>query len=130
MAACRLFLTQDALERWVSEGRAKIEGEELSDATTGQKFRLIMGVRFLSEVTGQGDTAHLVGKVKDVEQIAALSAEHMRDSVILGDRAYSVVEGFVGTPLVRDAVPAEQISPRPRAATIASLQAFFLDNVK
>ncbi len=129
MAACRLFLTQDALERWISEGRAKIEGEELSDAKTGQKFRLITGVHFLAEVTGQGDEPQLVGKVKDVEQMEALKAEHMRDSAIVGDRAYSVVEGFIGTPIVQEAAPTAP-KARPRAATIASLQAFFLNNVK
>jgi len=129
MAVCRLFLTQEALERWISEGRAKIDGEELTDAKTGQKFRLLTGFRFLSEVTGQPDAAQLVGKVKDIEQIEALKAEHMRDSVILGENAYSVVEGFVGTPIVQEAAVAPP-KPRARAATIASLQAFFLNNVK
>jgi hypothetical protein len=128
MAACRLFLSQEALERWIGEGRAKIDGEELTDTTTGQKFRLITGVRFLAELTGS-DAAQLVGKVKDVEQLEALHAEHMRDSVILGDNAYNVVEGFVGTPVVVEAA-APAPKPRARAATIASLQAFFLNNVK
>jgi hypothetical protein len=124
-----LYLSQEALERWISEGRAKIEGEELTDTSTGQKFRLITGVRFLAEVTGQPDAPELVGKVKDIEQLEQLKAEHMRDSVILGDNAYNVVEGFVGTPLVQE-VAAAAPKPRPRAATIASLQAFFLNNVK
>lgn len=129
MAACRLFLTQDALERWIADGRAKIDGEDLTDTVTGNKFRLITGIHFLSEVTGQPDLAQLVGKVKDMEQVEALKAEHMRDSVILGDNAYSVVEGFVGTPVVQEIAPVAP-KPRARAATIASLQAFFLNNVK
>ncbi len=129
MAVCRLFLSQEALERWISEGRAKIDGEELTDTSTGQKFRLITGVQFTAELTGQDDGQKLVGKVKDVEQLESLKAEHMRDSVILGDNAYSVVEGFIGTPVVQEAAAAVA-KARPRAATIASLQAFFLNNVK
>lgn len=128
MANCRLFLSQEALDRWISEGRGVIEGEELTDKHTSQKFRLITGVRFLAEVTGQPDSHSLVGKVKDVEQLTGMSAEHMHDSVILGDNAYNVVEGFIGTPLVAETK--DQPKPKPRAATIASLQAFFLNNVK
>jgi hypothetical protein len=128
MGACRLFLSQEALDRWISEGRAAIDGEELTDKKSGQRFRLITGVRFLAEVTGLEDKPGLVGKVKDTEQLAQLQAEHLHDSVILGDNAYTVQEGFVGTPLVEQAADAPR--PKPRAATIASLQAFFLNNVK
>ena len=129
MGPCKLFLSQDALDRWISEGRAVVDGDELSDKATGQKFRLVSGVRFLSEVTGVPDTPGLVGKVKDVEQLSQLKAEQMRDSVLLGDNAYLIQEGFLGTLLVAEA-PAEAPKPRARAATIASLQAFFLNNVK
>jgi hypothetical protein len=129
MASCRLFLSQEALDTWISQGRCAIDGEELTDSKNGQKFRLITGVRFMSEVTGQPDAAELVGKVKDVEQLEHLKAEHLHDSVVLGDNAYLVQEGFVGTPIVQEAAP-NVPKPRPRAATIASLQAFFLNNVK
>ncbi|MFO0557610.1 MAG: hypothetical protein U0269_06295 [Polyangiales bacterium] len=126
MTMCRLFLSQEALDVWLSEGRAKVDGEELTDTQTGHKFRLITGVRFVSEVTGAPDTAQLVGKVKDAEQLEALKAELMSGSVVLGDNAYEVQEGFVGAPVAVADAP----KPKPRAATIASLQAFFLNNVK
>lgn len=129
MTTCRLFLSQEALDVWLGEGRAKIDGEELTDTQTGHKFRLITGVRFVSEVTGSPDTAQLVGKVKDAEQLEALKAELMSGSVILGENAYEVQEGFVGTPVIA-AADTGVAKPKPRAATIASLQAFFLNNVK
>ena len=31
-----------------------------------------------------------------MEQVQALSGEHYADSVILGDNAYQVIEGFLG----------------------------------
>jgi hypothetical protein len=127
--ACKLFISQEALDRWISESRASIDGDELTDQSASRRFRLVSAVRFLSEVSGQPDGPALVGKVKDVDQLAVLKAEHMRDSVILGDNAYLVQEGFVGTLVVADA-RAEPAKPRARAATIASLQAFFLNNVK
>lgn len=128
MASCRLFLSQQALDTWVSDGRAVIDGEELLDKKSGTRFRLITGVLFLSEVSGNPDGSSLVGKVKDIEQLEGLKAEHLHDSVVLGENAYLVQEGFVGTPLVQQATNAPK--PKPRAQTIASLQAFFLNNVK
>src|SRR5690606_24917241 len=65
----------------------------------GHRFSLTTAVLFRSEVTGEADPHDLVGKVKDLEQLAAIGAEHYADSVIMGDNAYQVVEGFAGTPL-------------------------------
>ncbi|MDP3276417.1 MAG: hypothetical protein Q8Q09_14560 [Deltaproteobacteria bacterium] len=125
MITSRLFISQLALDQWLGEGRAKIEGEELTDAKTKQRFRLITGVRFVSEVTGAPDLKSLVGTVKDADQLESLGAELLSGSVLLGDNAYEVQEGFVGTLVVVDVA-----KPKPRAQTIASLQAFFLNNVK
>ncbi len=97
----RLFLPQQLLDHWLSEGRVEVEGEVMITKPEGQRFTLTTAVLFKSEVTGAADAHGLVGRVKDLEQIAALGAEHYADSVILGDNAYQVVEGFAGT-LVRD----------------------------
>src|SRR5688572_23182529 len=115
MGVCRIFLSQEALDTWLGEQRAKVEGEELVDLKNNQKFRLVTGVRFLSEVSGLPDEAKLVGKVKDADQLAELKAEHLHDSVILGDNAYEVQEGFVGTPVAVEVAAAAK--PAPRAAT-------------
>jgi hypothetical protein len=40
-----------------------------------------------------------VGRVKDLEQVAALNGEHCAESVIIGDHAYDVIEGFLGEPM-------------------------------
>jgi hypothetical protein len=127
MGVCRLFISQKALDEWVAEGRAELDGEELLDRVTGHRFRLSTAVRFVAEVTGGPDEHGLVGKVKDADQLLGLTAEVLGASVVLGDNAYDVEEGFVGTPIEPEPVesPAD-----PRAATIASLQAFFLNNVK
>ena len=33
--------------------------------------------------------------MKTLEQLTAMGAEHMQDSVIMGDLAYEVVEGYI-----------------------------------
>jgi hypothetical protein len=142
MAASRLFLSNEALERWIAEGHAELDRDELRERPTGRRFRLREAVRFVSEVSGAPDDHDLLGKVKDVDQIAALAGERVSESVIVGDNAYEVQSGFLGalvedTAMVQlpleapsapskppDAVPAQQ------RQTIAALQAFFLNNVK
>lgn len=128
---CRLFISQVALDAWLNEGRAEIAGDELRDTATGTRFQLREGVRFLAEVSGQHDSYDLVGKVKDLEQLTALQGEHMADSVVLGDNAYEVQQGFVGTALQPERASQPDVSGvTPHRQTIAALQAFFLNHVK
>ena len=50
----------------------------------------------MAEVAEGTDPNGLVGKVKTLEQIAELGGDQHSDSLVLGDNAYQVVEGFVG----------------------------------
>lgn len=147
MVPSRLFIAHEALEVWVAEGRAEIHEEDLTDRESGRRFKLREGVRFLEEVSGGDDIGRLVGKVKDLEQVAAMGGEHMADSVILGENAYRVQTGFVGLPIAEE--PAARVGPPPLPAaaratpkpareadesiqdqTLVALQKFFLTNVK
>lgn len=140
MVISRLFIAQEALDSWVAEGRGELVRDELVDRAAGRRFRLCEGVRFLSEVTGGPDPHGLVGKVKDLEQLAALQGEQMADSVIVGENAYEVQQGFVGVPILDEGAQAAssflapqqpaEASPAAARQTIAALQAFFLNNVK
>lgn len=104
MGVNRVFLSQLTLDKWLAEGDVEVDGETLTLQPDGQQFQLKSAVHFVREVAGGGDEASLVDKVKDLAQIDELGAEHVADSVILGDNAYEVVEGFVGEPLL-DSVP-------------------------
>lgn len=95
----RLFLSQVALDQWLEARRAEVTGEELTLLPEGRRFRLSTGVHVRSEVTGAGDLHGLVGRVKDLEQIAALGGDYSAGSVIVGDLAYEVEEGLLGTPI-------------------------------
>jgi hypothetical protein len=97
----RLFVSQQMLDRWLSEDRIAVEGDVMVTKPEAQRFTLTTAVLFRAEVTGSADAHDLLGKVKDLEQLAAIGAEHYADSVILGDNAYQVLEGFAGT-LVRE----------------------------
>ncbi|MDB4927843.1 MAG: hypothetical protein JWM10_327 [Myxococcaceae bacterium] len=144
MNPSRIFLSQEALDSWIGEGRADIQGDVLVDKTGDRRFQLREGVRFLAEVTGGEDAGNLVGAVKDLEQLGAMGGEYMSDSVVLGELAYEVQPGFVGRPIAAAAraeatkeivLPPEEAKPNPESQkqqrqTIMALQAFFLNNVK
>ena len=144
MNPSRIFLSQEALDSWIGDGRADIQGDVLVDKVGGLTFQLREGVRFLSEVSGGADAGRLVGCVKDLSQLANMGGEYMSDSVVLGELAYEVQPGFVGQPLslspsspnVEEIAPSTGSSPsvpqvpRQQRQTILALQAFFLNNVK
>lgn len=80
----------------MADGRAHMTGDSMF--IDGNRFELTSAVRFVSEVAGGGDETGLVGRVKSVEQLGELGGEHAAGSVILGDNAYEVIEGFLATP--------------------------------
>jgi hypothetical protein len=146
MALPRMFIAQEALEKWLADGRAEVDAEVLHDKETGRRFQVSEAVRFLEELTGLTDHAHLVGKVKSIADLSTLGGEHMADSVILNDNAYRVQQGFLGALIpavaaasVGDApseraaappAPAAHPDQVPNSQTIVALQKFFLNNVK
>ena len=96
MAHARVFIPLSRLEQWLSDGRAQIDGDTLT--LGGQQFEMMNAVRFLAEVAEGKDEHGLVGRVKSLAQIERLGAEHTGESVLLGDSAYQVVEGYTLVP--------------------------------
>ncbi len=104
MSTARVFLPQDTLEVWLADGRGHVVGETLF--LEGRAFDLEGAVRFVNEVAGGGDAQNLVGRVKSLGQIEQLGGEQCADSVVLGDNAYEVVEGFLASPSPNQKSPA------------------------
>ena len=102
MGANRVFFSQEAVDRWLADERIALDGATLTLVPSGPSFRLTSGVRFMSEVAGGGDANALVGKAKTLESIAELAGEHAAGSVVLGDDAYEVVDGFLAELLELD----------------------------
>ena len=95
----RLFISEERLDAWMADGKVDLDGELMTLKEIGKSFTIRPAVRFL-EVTGnEEDVGQLLGKVKDEEGLAELGAEHYSTSVILGDVAYEVQQGFLGDPV-------------------------------
>src|SRR5512132_532006 len=90
----RLFLPQAQLEEWALEDKADVKDGVL--VVTGEEgvYPVTPAVHLVQLVTGE-DANGLVTKVKTEDQLKALGAEQMADSVLLGDTAYEVVPGYV-----------------------------------
>jgi hypothetical protein len=95
----RVFFPQSVLDAWVGESRADLKGEELLLKSEGRRYRIIEAIRVIREVSGAPDPHELLGRVKTRAFLAELGAEILEGSMILGDNAYDVVQGFVGAPL-------------------------------
>lgn len=117
MGKNRVFFPQEALDRWLAEGRVEISGSELTIVSERRRYRLVEAVRILSEEAGHSDPDELVGKVKTVLYLTELGAELLGDSMVLGENAYRVVAGWLGSPA---GAPAEHGAdgPRPSRAPV------------
>jgi hypothetical protein len=93
----RLFVSQEQMDRWTSEGKVRLDDDLMTVPALGRSFRLRSAVLFTKVVDG-GDQQALVGKVKSDLQLAEMRAEQYGTSCIVGEVAYECVEGFLGTP--------------------------------
>jgi hypothetical protein len=95
----RIFFPQGALDEWVGDNRVDIKGEDLTLKGEGRRYRIIEAVHIVREVSGADDPHELLGRVKTRAFLTELGAEVLESSMILGDNAYDVVQGFVGAPI-------------------------------
>ncbi len=118
MRSARLFVSQSLLDRWLTDGTADVSGDTLTIMPDERQFELKTAVLFEREVTESGDPRELVGKVKDLDQIAELGGDYSVGTVILGDEAYEVTDGFAGEAVTGDVFPAlASIAPPARPKT-------------
>lgn len=90
----KLFLPQKTLEDWSTAEKADLQDGKLQVAENKASYPVTPAVHFVKLVSGQ-DGNDLVGRVKTMPQLDELGAEHMMDSVILGETAYEVVPGYI-----------------------------------
>ncbi len=89
-----LFVPQTVLDKWSEQGKVAVDGHVLTLLSENRSFQLTSAVRFLKMEAGD-DTARLLAKVKTTDALKAMGAEHYMDSVILGECAYQVQQGFL-----------------------------------
>jgi hypothetical protein len=95
----RVFFPQECLDQWSVEGKIELTPTELVVLSEGRRYEIREVVRVVVEVTGAKDPHDFVGKVKAKADLEALGAEILENSMIIGDNAYDVVEGWAGTPV-------------------------------
>ncbi len=109
-----LFVPQSVLDKWSEQGRIQVDGNVLTILGEQKSFALTSAVRFIKMEAGD-DTAGLLAKVKTTEALKQMGAEHYMESVLLGESAYQVQQGFLADAnALRRAAAASQ--PQPPAA--------------
>ena len=124
----KLFLPQKTLEEWSTAEKADLQDGKLVVTEGKASHSVTPAVHFVKLVSG-ADQSQLVGRVKTMTQLDALGAEHMMDSVILGEAAYEVTPGYIAD------VPAPPAAAKPDGKKKATspeadlLAAFILDKL-
>jgi len=89
-----LFVPQTVLDKWSEKGRVELKGHVLILLREKKSFQLTPAVRFIKMEAGD-DVKGLLQKVKTADALKQMGAEHYQESVILGDSAYQVQQGFL-----------------------------------
>jgi len=107
-----LFVPQSVLDKWSEQARIQVDGNVLTILGDGKHFALTSAVRFMKMEAGE-DSAGLLQKVKTTDALKQMGAEHYMESVILGEVAYQVQQGFLADAhaLRRAAVVSQQPQP-------------------
>lgn len=94
----RAFMAQETLDVWLADDRVSLDGEVLKLMThpSAPAFLLTTAVYFQAEVTTGEDPLGLCGQVKTLTKVLELGGEHAPGSVVIGDNAYEVRDGFLG----------------------------------
>lgn len=123
MQKSRVFVSQETLDKWLSEEHVEVDGEIMTLLPARNRFRLTTAVHFLREVAEGGDQQSLVGKVKDLDQVARLGGDYSSGTVVIGDDAYEVVDGFLGEPIADEKTEDRSVAAGSSlaAATAAAL---------
>ena len=98
----RVFFPQAVLDEWIVAGTVDLQRGELTlvgGAGAGRRYALEEAVRVMKEVSGAGDLAKLLGKVKTRAWLEQRGGEIVESSMLFGDAAYDVEPGWVGTPI-------------------------------
>ena len=94
-----VFFPQDALDEWIVGGTIDLSRGELMITPEGRRYKVSEAVRVLSEVSGAGDPHKIIGKVRPKAELEKLGAEILEGSMIIGDSAYDIAPGWMGTPV-------------------------------
>jgi hypothetical protein len=117
-----LFVPQNVLDKWAEKGRVDLKGNVLVLVREKKSFQLTTAVRFLKLDAGD-DTARLLNKVKTLDALKQMGAEQYLDSVVLGDAAYKVQQGFLAeASALRKAVGVKPTAQKKVAAAKATAQ--------
>lgn len=95
----RVFFPQAALDFWIVDGAVELTDGVLTILGEGRRYELTEAVHVVREVSGGGDQHGLVGRAKTRASLEKLGAEIVESSMLLGDAAYDVAPGWVGTPV-------------------------------
>jgi hypothetical protein len=118
-----LFVPQSVLDKWSEQGRIAVDGNVLTILGEKKSFALTSAVRFIKMEAGE-DTAGLLAKVKTTDALKQMGAEHYMESVILGENAYQVQQGFLADAnALRRAAAASQSAAKPGEAPPAAVPA-------
>jgi len=124
-----IFISQEQMEKFISEGVADITNDNivlrLEKTYVGN---IEDACYFLRNVVDPQDKRGLVGRVLSKDEVKNLNADIMQNSIIVGDDAYDIEEGFLVFEQGRE--EGKETKKTSKTQEIKSLASLILNNFK
>ncbi len=126
-----IFISQEQMEKLSGEGAADITNKDIVlrlDKTYIGNFE--EAYYFLRNVVNANDQRNMVGRVLTKDEVSKLNADIMPNSIIIGDDAYDVEEGFLIFEQGVQSHTETDTQKRSRTQELKSLASLILDNFR
>ena len=91
----KLFIPQEWIAQADMEGVIRIEGGVMTVASDGKQYGIEEALYVVSVEGGDPDAEDLLGKVITHEEVRQRGGEQVGESLIMGETAYRIEQGFV-----------------------------------
>jgi hypothetical protein len=95
MSGPKIFILPEELQKWMETAGVKIVNNAVTLPELPSPYKLEAALFFRKLVAGGEDPGTMVGKIKTMSSIQQSGFELFQNSVIVGDNAYEVDEGFL-----------------------------------
>ncbi len=105
-----IFLKESLLEEIELQKKGIVNSEGILQMTNGVSYHLEPAVRFIEEISGNGDSRKMINLIFTIKDIEQKGYDFYMDNVIIDDSVYLIEQGFKGILVEKQEIKKEELS--------------------
>ncbi|MBN2694839.1 hypothetical protein JXR93_09275 [bacterium] len=105
-----IFLKESLLEEIELQKKGIVNAEGILQMTNGISYHLEPAVRFVEEISGNGDLKKMVNTILTIKDIDQKGYDFYMDNVIIDESVYLIEQGFKGILIDKQEIKKDDLS--------------------